>query len=419
MKGSIAAHLERRAGRTEALDTSRPAGLLVGAVVLVPLLLVPYGFNPYAASSLALFLIYGLLAMSLNFIWGYAGIISFGQNAFFGVGAYAYGIIALNVIGPSGNTGLAVLGGIGTPALLSLFFAYFMFYGRLSDVYASIVVLVLSLVLYSFAVSTAGDEWVIGVARLGGFNGLFGQGSTSGNIANFQIPPITLPVPGMSEPFAFRINRTNVSGYYLVLGTCVGVFLFASLLLRTRLGRVAVAIRENEARAVSLGYDIRLYKLAMFTLAGAMAGIAGVLFASWGRFVNPDVFNLTFAASVVVAVLLGGRLTLLGGFVGAVAINYLTSYLGGLAAGGTGTTDTSTLPGMLLEIAGRMAQQAPILVPGVVLICTVLILKEGITPPLLRQLARRPLIGWLVLFPAVGTFFVLKVACRQAEVCLF
>ena len=416
---TIAGRFELRTGHAGKLAGRHPVGLLAAALILVPLLLVPYGFNPYAASSLALFLIYGLMAMSLNFIWGYAGIISFGQNAFFGVGAYAYGVIALNTIGPSAHTGLAVLGGVVVPTLLALFFAYFMFYGRLSDVYASIIVLVLSLVLYSFGVSTAGDEWVIGVARLGGFNGLFGQGSTSQNIANFQIPPITLLLPWMSEPFAFRINRTNVSGYYLVLGTCVGIFIGALLLLRTRLGRVALAIRENETRAASLGYDIRLYKLVMFTVAGAIAGIAGVLFASWGRFVNPDVFNLTFAASVVVYVLLGGRLTLIGGFVGAVAINYLTSYLGGISPSAGASADSSTLLGMVTEMVGRMVQQAPLLVQGIVLIGSVLILKDGITPPLLRQLARRPLIGWLLLLPALSAYFGLKVACRQADVCLF
>ena len=225
------------------------------------------------------------------------------------------------------------------------------FYGLISDVYASIIVLVLSLVLYAFAVSTAGDEWVIGVARLGGFNGLFGQGTTSQNIGNFQIPSITLRLPWMNQPFAFRIDRTNVSGYYLVVGTCIAMFIVARALLQTRLGRVALAIRENEARAVSLGYDIRIYKVVMFTVAGAFAGIAGVLYASWGRFVNPDVFSLPLAASIVVYVLLGGRLTLLGGYVGALVVNYLTSYLGGITPAAPAPDEASTLMNLLTQIA--------------------------------------------------------------------
>ncbi len=310
-----------------------------------------------------------------------------------------------------------MLGGVAAATLLALIFGYFMFYGRISDVYASIIVLVLSLVLYAFGVSTAGDEWVIGVARLGGFNGLFGQGSTSQNISNFQIPPITLLLPWMNEPFAFRIDRTSVSGYYLVLSTCTAVFLAALFLLRTRLGRVAVAIRENEARVASFGYDIRIYKVIMFTVAGAIAGIAGVLFASWGHFVNPDVFGLTFAASVVVYVLLGGRLTLIGGFVGALVINYLTSYLGEISPAVSSQTLAVTKVG--LEIIRRMIQQAPLLVQGAVLVATVLLLKDGITPPLIRQLARRPRIALFLLLPAVIALFGIKVACRQADFCLF
>ena len=105
---TIAGRFELRTGHAGKLAGRHPVGLLAAALILVPLLLVPYGFNPYAASSLALFLIYGLMAMSLNFIWGYAGIISFGQNAFFGVGAYAYGVIALNTIGPRTEVAEAV-----------------------------------------------------------------------------------------------------------------------------------------------------------------------------------------------------------------------------------------------------------------------------------------------------------------------
>jgi branched-chain amino acid transport system permease protein len=390
---------------------------LGAALALVPLLLVPYAFKPYAANALALFLIYGLLAMSLNLIWGYAGIISFGQTAFFGIGAYAYGVIALNSIGSIGTTGLALLGGIGTASVLAFASAYFVFYGRLSDVYAAIIMLVLSLVLNTLMVSTAGEEWVIGVARLGGFNGLFGQGSAGQNIGNFQIPPITLEVPGMSRPLAFEIDRTSFAGYYLVLGACLLSYVATRLLLATRLGRVCVAIREDERRAAHLGYDIRLYKLVIFTVAGAVAGLAGVLFAGWGRFVSPDVFGLGFASGVVVNVLLGGRLSLIGGFVGAVAVNYLTSYLGALtppsSSGGTGISE------VVYGLFGRAIEQSALLVQGAVLIITVLLLKEGITPPLTRFLKRRSVIGWAIVLPLLVAYFAAQVACRQADVCFY
>jgi len=142
-----------------------------------------------------------------------------------------------------------------------------------------------------------------------------------------------------------------------------------------------------------------------------------VLFASWGHFVNPDVFGLTFAASAVVYVLIGGRLTLIGGFVGALTINYLTSYLGEMSP--AASTEALAFTGIFLEIIRRIIEQAPILVQGAVLVITVLLLKDGITPPLIRQLDQRPMICWFLLLPAVTVFSVIKVACRQAGFCLF
>jgi branched-chain amino acid transport system permease protein len=388
---------------------------LAVVLVLVPLLVLPYAFRPYTANAVSLFLIYGLLATSLAFIWGFAGIISFGQNTFFGIAAYSYGVVAINLVatGSPPGLGLAILAGIAAATAMSLILGWFLFYGRLSDVYASIILLVVSLMLYVFGMSTAGDEWVIGAARLGGFNGLFGQSIGNQNAGSFQIPAMSIWLPGMDQPFAFRIDRRNISGYYLVLGTCLLVLSLARLALATRLGRIAQAIRENEARAASFGYDVRAYKLMMFTLAGAIAGTAGVLFVGWGRFVNPDVFSLTFAASVVIYVLLGGRLMLAGGFIGALVINFLTSYLGGVS-----NTAFMTSPGIFSEFLKRFIDQSPLLVQGTALIVAVFILKRGITPPLLSFLATRPWFGWLVLFPSLLIYFSLRVACMQASFCL-
>jgi ABC-type branched-subunit amino acid transport system permease subunit len=396
----------------------RSSQLLTALLVLIPLAAVPYAFKPFTANQLALFMIYGLLAMSLGLIWGYAGIMSFGQTAFFGVGAYTYGAIGLNLIATAGHTHWALLGGLGAATALAAVVGYFMFYGRLSDVYAAIITMALTLVLFAFAVSTGGDEWVIGVARIGGFNGMFGQGETSQNIANFQIPPVTLRLPGLAEPIEFKINRETASGYYLVLAACVAVYGAASLLLRTRLGRVAVAIRENDARAASLGYDTRFYKLAMFTVAGAIAGLAGILFAAWGRFVNPDRFGLAFAASTVVYVLLGGRTTLLGGFVGAALIGYLTSYLGEISPF-AGAPSASAWLNVLTEAGRRIVRQAPILVQGAVLVGIVLLLEDGLTPPVGRFLRRHARWGWWLLLPAMLLYIGHQVACRQADLCLY
>jgi branched-chain amino acid transport system permease protein len=391
---------------------------LAALLILIPLVLIPYGYRPYTTNNLAVFLIYGLLAMSLGLLWGYAGIMSFGQTAFFGIGAYAYGAIGLNLMNRAGNTHLAVLGGFLAATVLAAVVGYFMFYGRISDVYVGIVTMALTLVLFAFFVSTGGDEWVIGVARIGGFNGMFGQGTSSDNIANFQIPAVTLALPGLAAPIEFKINRETVSGYYLVLVVCAGIYGLVLLLLRSRLGRVILAIRENEQRVASLGYDTRAYKLAIFTVAGAIAGISGILFSAWGRFVNPDRFSLTFAASTVVYVLLGGRTTLVGGFVGALIIGYLTSYLGEITPFSTVAADATPVAAFLMEASRRIVREAPILVQGGVLVIMVLLLKDGVTPPLARLLERRVRWGWWVLLPAVLLFFGYQVACRQWDLCV-
>jgi branched-chain amino acid transport system permease protein len=388
---------------------------LATVLVLVPLLALPYAFRPYTANAVALFLIYGLLATSLAFIWGFAGIISFGQSTFFGVAAYIYGVVAVNLVATATLTGLgmAILTGIAAATFLSFVLGWFLFYGRLSDVYASIILLVVSLILYVFGMSTAGDEWVVGAARLGGFNGLFGQSPTNQTAGSFQIPAMSIWLPGLEQPFAFRIDRRHVSGYYLVLGACLLVLSLARLALATRLGRIAQAIRENEARAASFGYDVRAYKLVMFTLAGAIAGTAGVLFVGWGRFVNPDVFSLTFAASVVVYVLLGGRMLLVGGFVGAMAINFLTNFLAGIS-----NNTFVTSPGIMAETLRRLIDQSPLLVQGTALIVAVLILKRGITPPVMSFLANHRWLGWFVLLPGLIISLSFRIACMQAGLCV-
>jgi ABC-type branched-subunit amino acid transport system permease subunit len=338
---------------------------LAALLLLLPLLAVPWAFKPYTANVLAVYMIYGILALSLTLIWGYAGIMSFGQTAFFGIGAYAYGAIGLNLINRTQQTHSALLGGLAAAAILAAIVGYFMFYGRISDVYASIITLALTLVLFAFAVSTGGDEWVIGVARFGGFNGMFGQGESSQNIANFQIPPVTVWLPGMAQPFEFKINRESAAGYFLVLGVSVFMYLVVRWLLRVRLGRVAVGIRENEARVASLGYDTRFYKFAL------------------------------------------------------VIIGYLTSYLAEFVPFASIPSDATPWVKFLMETGRRIVREAPLLVQGAVLVGIVLALEDGVTPPLSRLLTRYRRWAWWVLLPAVVFYFAQRVACMQADVCLF
>src|ERR1700680_4897987 len=107
-------------------------------------------------------------------------------------------------------------------------------------------------------------------------------------------------------------------------------------LLVSRFGRVIVAIRENERRAEFLGYDTRLYKLLIFTISGAVAGLAGCLFANWGAFVSPTIFGLAQSAQIIIWVIVGGRGTLIGPIVGCIGIQWLTAALGADQPAGSG-----------------------------------------------------------------------------------
>jgi len=115
--------------------------------------------------------------MSLCLIWGYGGILSLGQAAFFGIGGYAYGIVGMNLIRAHGNSDLAVLAGIAAPALFAAGLGALMFYSRLKGVYVAILTLVVSLLLGLFMRQTADPSYAIGTAALGGMNGLKAAGS--------------------------------------------------------------------------------------------------------------------------------------------------------------------------------------------------------------------------------------------------
>ncbi|MDP6953336.1 MAG: branched-chain amino acid ABC transporter permease, partial [Alphaproteobacteria bacterium] len=203
------------------------------------------------------------LALSLGLVWGFGGILCLGQTAFFGLGGYAYAVAAINF----GDTTWAVPIAIAVPALFAATLGYFLFYGRLGDVYLGVVTLTVSLILFKLANSTSGPEYAIGSARLGGFNGM----------------PAT---PFLNAPFDAAAMLSPEAIFRVVLGALLLCYLACLWLLRSRFGRVAVAIRENPQRAELLGYDARRHKLLLFTVGGAIAGVAGVGFAN-SVFISP------------------------------------------------------------------------------------------------------------------------------------
>lgn len=275
------------------------------AVVIVGIALVPGYVQIFTVMQLTLFASMAVLALSLAFIWGFGGILSFGQTAFFGLGAYAYAVTAVNFQDSTPAIAMAVL----VPSLFAAMLGYFTFYGRISDVYFGVITLTVTLILFNVANSTSGQEYHIGRAQLGGFNGM-------------------PAVPTFNMPFNPSAPLYPEQGWYVTAGALVAVYCMLRAILAGRFGRVVVAVKENEIRASLLGYDPRLIKLLAFTIGGGIAGLAGALYVNWGAFVSPNVFSLSLSAQIIIWVTVGGLGTLLGPVIGAVLIEYIISSIG-------------------------------------------------------------------------------------------
>ena len=294
---------------------TRPAGvadLAVAAVVGGVLVLAGNLVAEFTAFEWTLWAIEVILALSLVLVWGYCGIFSFGQAAVYGIGGYSYGVFALNLAGRTGETVSALVIAAVAGAVFAAALGYFMFYGNLSNVYVAIVTLATALVLFAIVNSTAGSAYRIGDATLGGYNGMT------------RIPRVTYRLPGGDPTTLTRVQ-------FFAVCTCVALVLAVALRFAGRrpFGRIAAAVRENETRSSLLGYDVRRHKLLVFTLGGAIAGLAGGFYAAWGRFMSPTVFSLKPAALVVIWTLVGGRVSVGGAFVGVVVVEGLSSALGG------------------------------------------------------------------------------------------
>jgi ABC-type branched-subunit amino acid transport system permease subunit len=281
---------------------SAAVSLAVGIALLFGL---PGVMDDYTLIEVTIYAVMAILGVSLAFIWGFGGILCFGQAAFFGLGSYTYAVAVMNM----GDSTVPFLLAIVVPALFAALLGYVIFYGRLSDVYMGVITLTVTLILFNLINSTAGPEWRIGSAPLGGFNG---------------IPAIpTLNWPGQQDEVL-----TPKDLFYVTFVCLLLVYLGLRVLIASKIGRVIVAAKENEQRVLLLGYDARAYKLFAFVVGGAIAGLAGCLFANWGAFTSPTIFGLAQSAQIIIWVIVGGLGTLIGPVVGCVAIQWLTTQIG-------------------------------------------------------------------------------------------
>ncbi|PZQ16073.1 MAG: urea ABC transporter permease [Ancylobacter novellus] len=288
---------------------------LLWLAALAAFVLLPFFASRYQVLTASNFMISSILALSLCLIWGFAGILSLGQAAFFGVGGYAYGIVGINLIGATGESGTALVGGALAPAALAAGVGALMFYSRLKGVYVAILMLVVSLLLGLFMRQTADPSYVVGGAYLGGMNGL---GPATPN--DPSIPSLTL---GFGE-HVVEIDGRGRNFYWVVLGVLTAVYLGLRLLVNSSFGYLLVAVREDERRTETFGYDVRLIQLGAFCLSAALAGLAGALYTAWGTYIHPDGFSVGPNILVVIWVAVGGRKDLTSVVISTLLLSWLS-----------------------------------------------------------------------------------------------
>jgi branched-chain amino acid transport system permease protein len=272
-------------------------GALLAAAVGAP----AWVWNAYHLHTLIMAGIFAVLALSLNLLLGYTGQLSLGHGAFFGIGAYATGLLTVK-LGWSPWPGLlaatalpAAAGWIIGRLALKLRGAYFV------------------LLTFAGVVSLVSVNWM---------------DLTNGPLGLPGVPPVEIALPRLPA-LSFRSKRAY---YYLVLAAVLGCYLLCLALIRSRVGRALIALRENETLAESVGIDGTHYLVLAAVLSAAMAGLGGGLYAHYTRFVSPEVFLFSYTVTMVIMVVAGGKGTLAGPVVGAVIFTVLPEALRALAS---------------------------------------------------------------------------------------
>jgi branched-chain amino acid transport system permease protein len=252
-----------------------------GAVLL--LLLVPPYLSTFMLSLLTQALIYSILAMSLDIILGYTGLASLGHAAYFGLGAYAVGILATRY--GAGFWTTLVVGIVAALVVAALFGLIAL---RATGVYFLMITLALGMVVWGLA-----NRWV---SVTSGDNGISG-----------------VPRPAL---FGWTLSGA-IPFYYLALAAFLVSFLLLRVMVRSPFGQTLIGIRESESRMRTLGYNVWLHKYVGFLAAGAFGGFGGVLWAYYNGFVSPSDLELATSVETLLMVALGGRGTLIGPALGA------------------------------------------------------------------------------------------------------
>jgi len=312
--------------------------IVATAAVIVPALNLllpatsPFHVPTYLVALFGKYVCYALLALSIDLIWGYCGILSLGHGAFFALGGYAMGMYLMRQVGTRGvyahpvlpdfmvflnwpelpvfwygfqHFPYALLMVILAPGLLAFVFGWFAFRSRVTGVYLSIITQAMTFAL-----------------MLGFFRNNFGFGGNNGLTDFKDILGFNVQAQGT------RAALFAMSCAALALG-----FIICRALVTSKFGKVLVAIRDAESRTRFLGYRVESYKLFVFTLSACMAGVAGALYVPQVGIINPSEFAPANSIEAVIWVAVGGRGTLTGAVLGAILVNYAkTTFTTGLLA---------------------------------------------------------------------------------------
>lgn len=293
------------------------AGLIFPALASLAALVLSGIMDPYLAFVATSWIIFGLLGLSLDVIWGRGGLLSLAQTAFYGLGGYFGAVIAINLAPSFGMTLVWALPSAALfGALIAAALGYIIFYSRMGELQSTILSYTFTLLLWSVTQTFRLD---VGEASIGGDNGLSG------------IPGIILGF----GPDADKLGPNGAFAAVVVISTVV--YFFTRWLMRSNFGKVVDCVRINSEKTELLGYDIRKVQVLNYAYSGAIAGIAGALFAMWANYLNPSLFSVQEALLIPIYVLVGGLGTLSGPFLGALVIGGLSFWLGGGAAGGQTT----------------------------------------------------------------------------------
>jgi branched-chain amino acid transport system permease protein len=257
------------------------------SLILALLTVAPFVLPEFWRRFLTEILIWGLLAMSSDILIGFAGMVSFGHSAFFGLGMYGAAAALLSVKPP--NLWLALAYGLVGAAGVAAFVAYFS--TRLREIYFAITTLIFSQIFYVIIFT-----WT---EMTGGENGL------------------TFSRPALAIPGLFSVPFTSTTLHWFVLAVVTISYLILRRITQSPFGMVLQSIRENEARTRAIGYPTERYKIVAVMLSGLFAGLAGVLYAIQNRFAAPDFVFFVISGEVVIFNVIGGIGTLVGPIVGA------------------------------------------------------------------------------------------------------